>query len=141
MHAQILRAEQPLLLGCNSRKVNRVRGPHRRLRKRTRQFEHDAASCAVIGGAVVNVVPSGVGVDAEMIVVGRIKHRLIGRAGAGHPPYDIRAHIPADAAFHMSAQMDGKFNRMERSRFARTVDRLVQIAQPASVNSLCATPC
>jgi len=72
MHSQKLRAKQPLFLRRDRSKVNRVRRPHRRLRKRPRQFQHDAASRSIVGSAVVNVVSLGIRVNAQMIVVGRV---------------------------------------------------------------------
>ena len=77
MHAEKLRAQQTLLLGGDGGKVDRVRRPHGRLRKGAGHLQQDAAAGAVVGRAVVDVVAFGVGIDAEMIVVGGVKHSLI----------------------------------------------------------------
>src|ERR1039458_8046950 len=63
VHPQVLRTQQPPLLCRDRRKIDRVGRTHLRLRKSARQFEQNATASAVIGRAVINVIPLGVWID------------------------------------------------------------------------------
>ena len=77
MHAEILRAQQALLLGGDGGKVDMsCGGGCAGLRKGARHFEQNAAAGAVVGRTVVDVVALGVGIDAEMIVVRGVENRV-----------------------------------------------------------------
>ena len=107
MHAEILRAEQTLLLSGDGGEVDGVRRPPGRLRESAGHFDEDAAACAVVGSAIVDVVAFGVRVDAEVIVMGGVEHGLVGRGCSRDAAYDIGADVAADSALDVRTKADG----------------------------------
>ncbi len=77
MLAQILGAQQSLLLRGHRRKQDRAPRLLRSLGKGMRQFEQNAATGRIVVGAVVDVVARHFGTNAQVIVVRGIHHRLI----------------------------------------------------------------
>ena len=65
MRGQVLRTQQTLLLGGDGGKVNRVGRALARLRESPSQSPEDSAAGAIVGGAVVNAVALGVGIDTQ----------------------------------------------------------------------------
>ena len=130
MHAKILRAEQALLFGGDSGKVDSVRRRLRGLRKGAGHLKQNAAAGAVVGSAVIDVVALGVGVDARDGRSARCRERHCRRMLApATRAYDIRADIAAHAAFNMGAQADMEVRLGMESAVCRRVDGLVQVAE------------
>ncbi len=107
-----------------------MRRAHRRLRKRSRQFQQDSAARAVIGRAVIDVVALGIGIDAEMIVMRCVDDGIAARLGSRHAAHYVRAHVMAHAAFNVSAKSHRQLYRVERPRHSRAFDVLIHIPQP-----------
>ena len=102
MLAEIVRAEQALFLRGDGREQHRVRRPGGRPAEGVSELEHNPAARAVVHGAVVDLVAGKRGIDAEMIVMSGVHHRLRGGPGIGarqqpeHIVGDERAHPAVD---------------------------------------------
>src|ERR1700761_4970525 len=127
MHAEVLRAQQPLLFRRDGSKVNIVRRALGGLRKGPREFQQNSAAGAVIRRAVVDVVALRVGIDTEMIVVRSVQNSVAARRRSAYAAHYIRAHVAAHAALYVGTQSDWKFKGMEAA-FSSHIDRLIEIA-------------
>src|SRR5579863_1638267 len=130
MLTEILRTQQPLFFSRHGGEVHGVGRTLGRLRERAREFEKDAAAGAVVGGAVVDAICLRVGIDAEMIVVGGVKHRVFSTGSrTGNARYHVGGIVFADAAFNMGLEADVESLRM-KSALAGPLDPVIKVAEP-----------
>jgi len=66
---EILRTEEALFFGGDGGEVHRVWRPLRGLRVGASEFKEDSATGAVVGSSVVDAIPFGVWIDAEVVVM------------------------------------------------------------------------
>jgi hypothetical protein len=128
MLAQILGAQQSLLLRRDCGEKYRAARPILGDAKGASQLEQDAAAGGVISGAVVNVVAGHVWANAEVIVVRGVHYGFVFQFAVGtgqHRQHVIRFEM-AYAAHHVRLQLRAQVHRMELAR-ARVGHHFVEI--------------
>src|ERR1019366_9104778 len=83
---------------------------------------------AVVSSSVVDFVPLGVGVDAEMVVMRGVEDRLICRVDAGHAADDVGRYVSANAALDVAFESDGELDGFEAA-MTGFVDGSIEVAE------------